>query len=327
MTPDQLFLGRADLQVTSFKHTSPEKKAKALRERRGLVPIFPNSTAVASKLRLRMHSDATLRRDSWVNLAQTFVVEATMIKSYDHNLPSLSYKLAQSSVAEVRLVLGMPAPGRSRTTRFERGQGHIDDYASGTVGQPSPHTQPRVVAAGLDQLSAHTPLARGTPRRVSYGAAVHNFSDVTPRNEELDAEAHQRYWMSQRSARPGSGRSKKSLLIRIFQPLPSWKQVRSCLPSSQTVTAMVVTALLVAAAGGAVYGGYLLIKIVYTAMAGCYRDIAAVGGKAIRLIVGMWKWCAKIFRVFGLGVVKGGRAICGVLDNIIALAKALLGRH
>ena len=55
-----------------------------------------------------MQADATLRRDSWVNLAQTFVVEATMIKSYDHKVPSLHYKLTPSSMNDVCIVLGLP---------------------------------------------------------------------------------------------------------------------------------------------------------------------------------------------------------------------------
>lgn len=274
-----------------------------------------------------MQPNATLRRDSWVNLAQTFVVEATMIKSYDHNLPSLRYKLAPSSIAVVHIVLGLPAPGKSCTTRFDAGQDDVVRDASKATTEPPPHTKQGVVAAGQDQSSDRTTLMGGTPRRLSYGAAIHTFPDVRPRNEELDEEAHQRRHMLQRSALPGSEPRKESLLLRICQSPPSWKRLRSWLLSSQTVTAMVVTALLVAAASGAVYGGYLLTKIVYTAMAGCYRGVAAVGAKVIASIVGVWKWCTKISHVVGLGVMKGDKAIRGVLKNIIAFVKTLLGQH
>ena len=325
MTSYQLLWGRADLQITSFKHTSSAKKALALRTRRCLIPILPNSTASASRLRLQMQPDATLHRESWANLARTFVVGATMIKSYDHNLPSLRYKLAPSSIADVQIMLGLPAPARSCTARYDAGQDDVVDDASNATTEPSPRTRQAVVAAGQALSSDRTALMGGTPRRLSYSAAIHTLPDMRPRNEELNEEAHQQ--MLPKSTHGGSPRGEESLLLRIYRSLPSWKRVRTWLPSGQTVTTMVVTAALVAAAGGAVYGGYLLTKIVYTPLAACYHGVAAIGIKFIASIVGAWKWCTKILQLFGLEVMKGEKAICGVFQTTIALIKALLGRR
>ena len=271
-----------------------------------------------------MQPNVTLRRDSWVNLDQTFVVEATMIKSYDHNLPPLHCKLTPSSIADVHAMLGLPAPVEICTTRYDAGQDDVVRDVSEATTEPSPRTKQRAVTAGQDQSSDRHTLMGGTPRRLSYGAAIHTFSDVRPRREELDEEAHQQ--MLPRSTHGRSPRGEESLL-RIYRSLPRWKWVRSWLPSGQTVTAMVVTALLVAAAAGTVYGGYLLAKSVYTAMAACYHGVAAVATKVIASIVGAWKWCTKVLRVFGLEFMKGEKAICGVLKNTIAFIKAVLGRH
>ncbi len=317
----------ADLQITSFKHKSPIERATILRKRHGLVPISPNSADPAPTFGLQLQPNVTLRRDSWVNLAKTFVVDITIIKKYDDNARSLHYKLAPISITDVRHVLGLTTPRERCTTRVEPVLGAVVHTASQATMEPLPYMNQDVVVGRRDQLNEYTPLVEGSARRSNHDAEARSCSNIVARGGLFNDEAFRQHQTPPIPAHPGSGRGEPWLLLRIYRWLSSWRRVRLWLPSSQTVTSLVVTGLLVAAGGGVIYGGYLLLKVIYTAMAGCYHEIAAVGAHIIASIVGAWKWCTKIVRVSGQGVVHGERAIVEALGGMVAIVKALLGRH
>ena len=255
-----------------------------------------------------------------------------MVRKYADNAPTSYYKITPSSIAAIRGTLGLPPAYHSSGATIE-----VEQHCSAWI---LPHvqtdhtsrTQQTTIVPGWERPSETTHLLdRELEDRafdIRHNVGRHELQRrILARCEHLnERENHARWTPASRIPRR-DGRDEDSFIHWISRLLPSWRRIRPWLPSHQTIATLVVMSVLLAASGGLAYGGYLVVKVIYTAIVGFCHGVAELGAKGAATILVTWRWVANIVRAFGSKVVKGERTIAAVVGKFVAAVKTLLGQH
>jgi hypothetical protein len=319
-------------QITSFKNKTSEDRAIAVL-RPSLIPIFPNDTAAASRRRIQLQTGSRLKRDSWIQTANSYHVPMDLLVRYDRRYSLQHFKLTPSSITYIRAVLALPSMLRDPETNVPPVQRTLlhqpvsEPSTSSNSSKIQADRQDRLICALSHQTEESQPLLPSGIRRGQYGTYVSFYPNAFERDHQSIVE-EQRH-VDQPVVAPWWRRKnldEESFLSPFTQRVQSHRRARSWLPSKETVTRILVVTIVLAVSGGVAYGGFRLLKFLYVIMAQGYHGLAVVTVKGLAAVRGAWHQCVNLVRGIGQMVVKVEGGIDKAVARVVGAVKALLGR-